>query len=217
MPDYVIEIHKAWASYDMERSWSNTYEIMAGGAGPADVDNIALALVAAERKLHLVAVNFLEYRIATWEPDSHPYDPTKFVTHSLGTAAGQRGVVGDVVNALDYNVCLMVHRSAASGRSGRLYYRGCLTEYDVKQAGDGRFGLDPTSTFLSAGAGDPWPLYSGLMAPILNDPPTIGGTLALISKSGATIYRRPVTSLEIGGVTINKHNHRYFDKGHITI
>lgn len=207
MADFTIRTFKAWRGRDIERAWSNTYEIISGEDNPTELIAVGDAIVAAEREIHLTDVNFLQYTISTRAPDSQPYNPESFVTYTL-SGAGLRGNDSGVNDlALDYNICYMVHRNALTGRSGRLFFRGVLLETDVEIQGDGRFALAGTtrSQLLTA-----FVAYNTAMNPYITG--GAGNQLALISKSGSTTYRRQVTSLVEGGVVINKKNHRYFDR-----
>jgi hypothetical protein len=208
VPDYTIRTFKAWRSRDIERAWSNTYEIMTALGSVTSLETIAADIVAAERVLHMKDVQFLQYAISTWVPDSKPYDPDTFVTVGL-TGTGARGATGINPTALDYNVCLIVKREAATGRVGRLYYRGCLIESDVEMGGDGRFIMTPdpgpeSVTSMITGA------YNTELSPYITGEP--GNNLALVGKSGTVVHRRPVVRLTFGGIGVNKKNHRYFDR-----
>jgi len=209
MSDFIIRVFKGWNTTLIERAWSNSYEIMSAETDPTVLFSAAEAIVDAEKQIHLNNVNFLQYTISTWEPDSHPYDPLTFTTVPL-VDIGLRGGGAGITTGLDYNICLVVKRGAHTGRVGRLFYRGCLLETDVRMGGDGRFIIDPadTSAFAAAFAN-----YQTEMAPVM--PILPGNQLALIGEVKGlpgTITRRPVTVLTLGGVTINKRNHKYFDK-----
>lgn len=207
MADFTIRIFKAWRGRDISRAWSNTYEIISGATNPTELVAVGDALVSAERGLHLTDVQFLQYTISTWAPDSHPYNPEAFVTYTL-TDAGERGnETGINDNALDYNVCLMVHRNAVTGRSGRLFFRGVLLESDVMIQGDGRFAIEGETSGQLMDAVD---AYKTGVAPYITG--GTGNQLALISTSGSTVYRRNIVDVVMGGVVINKKNHRYFDR-----
>lgn len=207
MADFTIRIFKAWRSDAIERAWSNTYEIISGDAGPTDLAGVANDIVEAERKLELTDVHFLQWTISTWGPDSKPYNPDTFITRGL-TVKGSRGNDNGINDtALDYNVCLQVKRNAATGRTGRLFFRGVLMEGDVMMGGDGRFVLVQSQL---GPIGQAFTDYAtGLAAYLGNES---GETLGLVSKSGTTIHRRPILSMQLGGVVVNKHNHRYFDR-----
>lgn len=209
MADYIIRVFKGWNTTLIERSWSNSYEIL---GGPASVDllvPIAEALVIAEKKLHLAQVNFMQYTVSTWVPDSHPYDPATFLTvpfHEIGERGGSAGEL----TGLDYNVCLVVKRGATTGRSGRLFYRGCLLETDVRMGGDGRFIIDPADTGALQAA---FTAYQAPLATYLGSGETAKlGLIGKVKGAPGITTRRPVSALTLGGVTVNKRNHRYFDR-----
>lgn len=217
MPNWIIRTFKGWNNREFERSWSNTYEMVADDISPVGLQGVAVDIIEAEAHLHLPAVQFLGYTISTWNPDGVPYDPTTFKSVSLARVGLRAAPNGWQDQALDYNVCLMVHRNCETGRTGRLYYRGCLGEWDVKMGGSGRFQLAATGEgdvtyHIEAGA---WTLFLAGIGQYVNPEAVLNGHLALISDpigDGNPPIVRPVESLEIGGVVINKKNHRYFDR-----
>lgn len=209
MADFTIRVFKAFRSRAIERAWSNSYEIVTGESGPADLTDIAGSIVTAERAIHLTDVEFLQYTISTWAPDSHPYNPASFLTVGLSVTGNRGNVPPPNTNALDYNVCFVVKRNAATGRTGRLFYRGCLLETDVEMGGDGRFTMSTGSGLLQGGA--QFTPYLAALSSYLGVTGA-GPGLALIGVSGATTHRRFIGSLSSGGVTVNKKNHRYFDR-----
>jgi hypothetical protein len=149
---FIIRVFKSWGARDPERRWSNAYEITSPTlTSPEAQEPTMEMIVAAERHIHLPDVQFLEATISTWLPDSHPYDPTAFTTYDL-TGIGTRSTAGaDANSALDSNVCYLVKRQCTTGRSGKLFYRGCLLEQDVFNSGDLRFQLSPGSIMLQGG------------------------------------------------------------------
>lgn len=216
MGNFIIRTFKAWNSNEIERAWSNTYEVVTDDESVTALGAMAQVIVDAERILHLPAVNFLQYTVSTWTPDSQPYDPATFFTAGVGTF-GSRAPANWADTALDYNVCFMVHRNAATGRTGRLYYRGVLTEADVKQGGSGRFAFETVGDVTQRASGTPFNSYATLLAPFVGSGNSTN-KLALISKRNTVqllMYVRPVASLTLGGVVINKKNHRYFDRANV--
>lgn len=207
MADFTIRIFKAWRGRDIARAWSNTYEIISGGDNPTELVAVGDALVEAERILHLTDVNFLQYTISTWLPDSHPYNPESFVTYTLDSLGDRGNDTGYNENALDYNVCYMVHRNAVTGRSGRIFFRGVLMETDVAIQGDGRFAVEGTSAPELVNDTE---AFKTALAPYITG--GTGNQLALISKSGSTIYRRNVVNIVGGGIVVNKKNHKWFNR-----
>lgn len=211
MPVYRIDTFKAWANREIERAWSNSYEIVSEDDSPADLVQVANDFVAAERLLHLPQVEFLQVRVSTYEAEpTGLYDPNSFVTIPL-TGVGARSNTGNT-DPLDYNCCFVVQRVPSTGRAGRLFYRGCLAEGDVTAVLDGTFRLIPTSPILAAAV---FPAYQALLDVYVGNTITQANaiSLAMASTIGGALNVRLVQDLRQGGVSINKRNHRYFDRG----
>lgn len=209
MPVFRIDVFKGWRNRDMEQAWSNSYEINSTDTVVSSLSDTALAIVAAERLLHVTFVEFLQVRISTWaEEAGGVYDPASFTTIPLtGTGSRDNGG-GDV---MDYNVTFTVKRVPGSGRAGRLFYRGVLLESEVSANGSGRFQITPTSNLLDGGT--TWEAYRTAMNEIISEEdPGVSGQLVMQSLIGTTPTTRPVLDLVPGGVSINKKNHRYFDR-----
>lgn len=211
MPNYRIDVHKNWNSRNMQGAWSNSYEIESNEGTPRDLLDAAEAIVAAERLIHLAPVQFLQVRVSTWEEDSgNGYDPTSFVTTPL---AGTGAKSGAGLDAMDLNVCYVVKRVPALGRSGRLFYRGVLTEGDVTATNSGSFVLVPQGDLNDGG--QVFTAFRTAFAEFLIDSeedPAQVNVLSMISELNGEIVRRGVLDLVVGGVSINKRNHRYFDR-----
>jgi hypothetical protein len=112
------------------QEWANSYEVQAtdNSSDPTiPIGNLRNWLVGLERAIHLSDVSFDRITISTYQPDSQPYDPTRFVSFPI-FLQGQRARSGD---ALTLAICLFVRREVSFGRSGKLLYRGVLQEGDV--------------------------------------------------------------------------------------
>lgn len=188
------------------RQWSNTYEAYATGPGTqADLVALLADLLNFERDLHLTTVEFLEGSVSTWEPDTHPYDPTRFYIEAFGGVAGLRALVGDMATR---EIAWWITRQVTVGRNGKLFYRGVLAEGDIRAtAGDIQlFNPSAMADELSAAA-----TAAGM------DAYFIGGAdvmrLALISRlsSGATSIRG-LLGLESRGAIVCKFNHKWFNR-----
>lgn len=208
--DVIIRIFKSWQARDPERRWVNNYEAHSDEVvAPDAFESMMNDIVAAEKLIHLLPVQFLSATISTWEADSVPYNPSSFFTYELAGGGG-RGGAADVVQALDSNVCYLVKRQTHGGKSGKLFYRGCLEEADVQMGGDGRF-VFTAGTGLATPASPEFAAYATAMAPHLSVGAG-GEKMALISMIGVNQVARLVESLAVGGITINRRNHRYFDR-----
>jgi hypothetical protein len=112
------------------QEWANSYEVQATDASSdptISIGNLRNWLVGLERSIHLTDVFFDRITISTYQPDSQPYDPTRFTSYPI-FQQGQRARSGD---ALTLAICLFVRREVSFGRSGKLLYRGVLQENDV--------------------------------------------------------------------------------------
>ena len=112
------------------QEWANSYEVQAAVASSDPtimIGNLQNWLIGLERSIHLTDVFFDRITISTYQPDSQPYDPTRFVSIPI-FQQGQRARSGD---ALTLAICLFVRREVSFGRSGKLLYRGVLQEGDV--------------------------------------------------------------------------------------
>ena len=112
------------------QEWANSYEVQAtdNSSDPTiPIGNLRNWLVGLERAIHLSDVSFDRITISTYQPDSQPYDPTRFVSFPI-FLQGQRARSGD---ALTLAICLFVRREVSFGRSGKLLFRGVLQEGDV--------------------------------------------------------------------------------------
>lgn len=211
IPDtnWTIRIFKSWGAADLSRAWVNNYEINTTTAlNPPDLVPVLNTLVTAEKILHQPEVQFLQATISTWEPDSKPYNPLAFLTVPLSGVGGWARTAGD--DPLDSNVCFMVRYQADTGRSGRRFYRGCLTEAHVTIGGDARFQLTSTSGFGDTGAG--MTSFRSALAPLLPGGAGVGKLMLMYGKPGIVSVQRAVTSVHTGGVVVNRRNHRYFDR-----
>jgi hypothetical protein len=186
-----------------ERKWANTYEIRAKVDGvETDLTTLANQLVAYEDHIHYTTVRFDRVVIATWEPDSSPYDPTTFISLPL-TASGLLDLGGAQPVAL--NVCMDVGRVPLSGRFGHLFYRGCLSEADV-EAPAGKFVLtnqaakqtNITSAASTAGCDD---VFSGADV-----------TFELVMVGAALDTARGIAGLVVRGVAVVPFNHAWFNR-----
>jgi len=112
------------------QEWANSYEVQAtdNSSDPTiSIGNLRNWLVGLERSIHLTDVFFDRITISTYQPDSQPYDPTRFTSFPI-FEQGQRARSGD---ALSLAICLFVRREPGFGRAGKLLYRGALQEADV--------------------------------------------------------------------------------------
>jgi len=190
-----VRVYKMHGGY----SWANNYEVQAtenlpnaGFVLPALADRF----VALERPLHSTAVTIDRVVISTYAPDSRPYNPDTLATYSYNVQC-QRTSASDLV---PLETCLFVRRITELGRSGKLFYRGCLYEADV-----GVFGfrgiLVPNSLSSLRNTVNQW-FQQGL-----------GELWRLVMASGNPnpTNIRPLLRLEVAErLVFKKLNNRYF-------
>lgn len=206
MPMYTVRVFKAWGSRDSAMRWVNNYEVQSAATTPDGLAATAAAIADAERQLHHQNVQYLQATVSTWTPDSKPYNPLAFTTIPLSS-------VGAVVNAspqnvLDLNVAFFVKYRTATGRGGKRFYRGCLFEADVETSGNLRWILSTASLF-NAGQS----IFSAFRTAML--PFLAGGANTdkiVLAGASSTSVQRVVTDVVPGGVVVNRHDHRYFDR-----
>jgi hypothetical protein len=180
------------------QEWANSYEVQAteDSSDPTiPIGNLRTWLVGLERSIHLTDVSFDRITISTYQPDSRPYDPTRFVSFPI-FQQGQRARSGD---ALTLAICLFVRREVNFGRAGKLFYRGVLQEGDV--AGYRSALLTASITALQ-----------GALNTALGARP---GFWRLVMASGVPLPTnvREVINLGVSETTVvKKLDNRYFDR-----
>ncbi len=147
---FILRVWK-YALADPSVIWTNAYEFKAIAAGVQDdLTAAGGAFFGFEQTIHLTDIKFFKFSWSTWEADSHPYDPDTFYENEFGPESGARVPLTD---PLPLEVCWSLRRAAATGRSGKIYLRGCLVEGDVERGGRGYTFTDPLAMrTLLAGA-----------------------------------------------------------------
>jgi hypothetical protein len=180
------------------QEWANSYEVQAtdNSSDPTiSIGNLRNWLVGLERAIHLAEVFFDRITISTYQPDSQPYDPTRFVSFPI-FLPGQRARSGD---ALTLAICLFVRRETNFGRSGKLLYRGVLQEGDV--AGYRSALLTASITTLQNAINTAWSARPAFWR------------LVLASGTPTPTDVREVVNLGVSAfTTVKKLDNRYFDR-----
>jgi hypothetical protein len=180
------------------QEWANSYEVQAtdNSSDPTiPIGNLRNWLVGLERAIHLSDVSFDRITISTYQPDSQPYDPTRFVSFPI-FLQGQRARSGD---ALTLAICLFVRRETKFGRSGKLLYRGVLQEGDV--AGYKSALLTASMTTLQNAINTAWSARPEFWR------------LVMASGTPTPTDVREVVNLRVSEFTVvKKLDNRYFDR-----
>jgi hypothetical protein len=181
--------------------WSNRYDLsVVGTPTTQDLEDSCFDILDLERSLHLGSVGFNRMVLSTYQADSSPYDPTALLTMAL-SVSGLKAASGD---PLDLRVALFVRRQVDVGRIGKLLYRGSLSEGEVS-APAGIVALSNEANTSLNGVINTWEAGSGLEFMSATGPLL----MVMLNNGGSTA--RIVRSLSVGGATITKQNHRYYD------
>lgn len=126
--------------------WVNTYELRKTAsppvpATPASLADLVDGIAEWERVFTSTAVLIERGIVATWTPDSVPYQGNEFIDVPINES-GTRVIAGE---QLSLNQCLRVIRQPLTGRRGSILLRGALGEGDVSGAGG---SANLTSAFL---------------------------------------------------------------------
>lgn len=193
-------------SGSMQERWSNTFEAIASAGGTlSDLTTLGNKLLALCQGMTGNHVSLPGYSISTWVPDSTPYNPENFYVSPVGEIVGSRAVV----EPLALEVCELVQRKAVTGRTGRIYFRGGLGEPDVQR--EGRL-WKLTYPVIEAAA-----LAAIITLTDLDNYFASGAAPLKLSMIGWSLgaigpHWQMLTGMEIGGVTTNNMNHRWYNQ-----
>ena len=201
----VVKTYKSLGGRSSTGQWSNSYEIETENAiGSPELDAEVDKLVAFERSIHTAAVHFMSVVVSTWEKEGRTGHPEAVRVRELAGTGAATGTVGteSQQNVLPAEIVLEVKRIAATGRTGRLLYRGAVREDMAQTMGNGNMALQVTA----AGA------LQDLVDAFNEDASKPNLILASYDASGNTLTR-PVTRLEIGSIIVRKRTARRKKRG----
>jgi hypothetical protein len=127
---FTVRVYKAFGAL----VWANNYEFRATQDVPfaqTAIFDLVNRLVDLERPLYPNYIRLDRAVVSTYQPDSRPYNPDAFTTvpiNLFGNAAFS-------TDAMPIEYCVFVRRVVASGRPGKLLYRGVLEENAVGTQG----------------------------------------------------------------------------------
>lgn len=205
---YTIKIFKAYGGRTTDKLWSNSYHVSAEAALDDPLWVTALEAIAAqERMIHNPQVNFMRAVISSTTREG-AYNPEDLRVFELGTV-GERGVPSGE-QPLPLDLALKVKKNVAFGRSGTMFYRGCLHTGDivVGAGGDASLLSPPDGNLLNAVGLIPANSAAAITA--------LGGFLIMppkvLAPGDPAQAVRTISSFALSGVSVNRRNHRYFDK-----
>ena len=111
-----------------EKQWVNSYDLRFNALRSfQDTLEHVFDFVNFERKLHLNSVTIDRAVLSTFAADSTPYNANEFLSVPV-TLVCLRIPPGD---PLPLEIVVLVRKAVATGRAGKLLYRGCLAEGEV--------------------------------------------------------------------------------------
>ncbi len=196
---FTIRIYKEYSGIQ----WANTYEFRVRDENPityTQLLTVANTIAATETAFHLSYVNFPRIVVSTYVPDSEPYNPNAFVTFYPVGLTGTRTIVGGLSEAMPLHVAVYARFNAVTGRSGRKFYRGVLTESDCSFSGN-TYVLRPLAV-------------SEVENPLNNLLAGLAGLGQIVLARGTPVPTniRAVGSVQVSNrAAIRQVNNRYFD------
>jgi hypothetical protein len=195
---FTVRVYKRYGSH----VWANNYEIRARQDIPfaqTAILDLVNALTNLERPIYPTYIRIDRAVVSTYQPDSIPYNPDNFTTVPVNVL-GQVNFQGDPM-PLEY--CLFVRRVTASGRPGKLLYRGVFEEGTVSTA-DLRPIVTPTRLNQLQGHFSSW--FSGFLS---NNNP-----FELVMASGQeNLQVRLVQGLAVSqSIVLKQVGNAYFDR-----
>jgi hypothetical protein len=196
---FTVRVYKTIGGF----AWANTYEVQAVTEpinSITSVENLANAFAALDRALLLDIATVDRVVVSTYVPDGLPYNPDSFTTLPI-SLQGLRVTSG--TQPLPLEACVFVRRNAATGRDGRILYRGFLVESDVNTGLMRQFIETPTMTTIST---------------ILNTwltttfPSQEWSIVMARGRPNPTNVRVVTTLIPDRRVVFKKLNNRYFDR-----
>lgn len=195
---FIVRIYKYLAT-NPSLMWANSYELIStSDLGPGAGDNIVTALLNFEAAIHLDDVRFDRAVLSTYVADGEPYDPESFIVYP-SSLEGEVSTVGKDPRSL--NDCLFVRRVVASGRTGKIFYRRCLTDEDI---------TSPAGSIQLADTSPVWDTVATAFSTYLFDY-TNGSEdfrLCLIALGQQV---RNIAGFAAAGARVRQYNNRWFD------
>jgi len=127
---FTVRIYKSFGALQ----WANNYEVRSTQDVPfaqTAIIDLVNQLVNLERPLYPDYIRLDRAVVSTYQPDSRPYNPDTFTTIPINL----QGTATFTTESMPVEYCIFVRRVVASGRPGKLLYRGALQESDVATRG----------------------------------------------------------------------------------
>lgn len=209
MPAFVVKIYKAFGGRTSTQQWSNTYHWEADGTVDQTFwENVVNALAEFEQSFHSPQVFFMRAVVSTHEKEA-TYNPIQLRVFELNLQGGRAVPAGEKL--LDLNLALKMKKLVGFGRAGTGFYRGVLNTGDIEVGAGG-------TAVLTQGGVDSINIaqmqkYGNAIAQAET---ASGGQLVMnpgkLLDAGAPAAVRVINGFRASGVSVNRRDHRYFDK-----
>lgn len=179
------------------------FETLGTGLGQVGVAQLASNVVEFERALTRDTIAFDRVVVSTWAEEVGGYNPDQFVVID---AQGTGSIAGGSTD-LPLEAALFVRRGVGSGRQGKLFLRGYLTESRVENRSGQWVLTDPAVDQAAIDAAVATSLTGYLGGSAVDFQMVLHGA----NKAG-TLYTRPVLSLGVVGVTWAKRSRKHYNR-----
>lgn len=194
-------------SNNPSQEFVNTWELQAADSPDLSLgmlNGVVDKIVDFEKTMSRTTIGFRRVVISTYEEELGGYDPAQFVSRDLEGIGAIAGGTAD----LPLEACLHVTRKVPTGRQGKLFIRGYLSENDVQSVSGNWRLADPSAVETD--------LVSAVNTSSLNE--TLGGAdpffIVMVGENTSGVrHVRTVQNLGVVGVAWVKLNHRYFNRG----
>lgn len=179
------------------------FQALGTGLGIVGVNQLVNNVVNFEKEMTRNTISFDRAVVSTWAEEPGGYDPSQFVVVDL---TGTGAIAGSNTD-LPLEAALFVRRTVASGRQGKLFLRGYLSETRVEN-NSGQWVLsDPAAAQNALDAAISTSITGYLGGAAVDWQMVLHGA----NKAG-TLYTRPVLSLGVVGVTWAKRSRKHYDR-----
>lgn len=179
------------------------FQALGTGLGIVGVNQLVNNVVNFEKEMTRNTISFDRAVVSTWAEEPGGYDPSQFVVVDLTGTGTISGSSAD----LPLEAALFVRRTVASGRQGKLFLRGYLSETRVEN-NSGQWVLsDPAAAQNALDTAISTSITGYLGGAAVDWQMVLHGA----NKAG-TLYTRPVLSLGVVGVTWAKRSRKHYDR-----
>lgn len=184
----------------------NTWELQAADSPDislGDLNDVVDKIVDFEKLMTRTVIGYRRVVISTYEEEAGGYNPDQFVSRDLqgiGSIAGNETV-------LPLEGCLHISRDVQTGRQGKLFLRGYLSETAVESV-SGRWSLSDPSAVETALVGA---VNNSFLSDVFAGADPFFMVMVGTNTSGVR-HVRMVQGLGVVGPAWVKLNHRYFNR-----